>query len=375
MKRTAVIHVGLEKTGSTAIQSWLHSARQELLQSGILVPQSIGAPNHTRLVAACLDDGVLDNIKAHYLSRQVWHEAEWRAQTRADFDAEVTGVPGWSKLVISSELISSRLHSLTEVARLCDWIGRHVDRLHFVVYIRRQDELAVSRFSTALRTGHAGFDGIWSDLSGNSFRVLPPGRNVTDEREFFNYQRIIDRFLAQGDVDLTVRTYDPPSPAFDVVADFRTLLGLEPGTVSGRTYIANPALSVAAQFVIAELNRDNRVSWPSGARNDPYRALLRRVEAELPGGPTRRVSKAEAEAFLARFQASNAAVEQRWFPNGMFRSGFSQWPDSVDYSDVIAEAAPALARYRAEAARLPKLEKPRSVGSRLLSVLLKRRGE
>jgi hypothetical protein len=369
MKRTAVIHVGLEKTGSTAIQAWLHGARQQLLQSGILVPQSIGAPNHTRLVAACLDDGVLDNIKAHYLSRQVWPEVEWRNKIRADFDAEVAGMTGWSQLVISSELISSRLHSTTEVARLCDWIGRHVDRLQVVVYLRRQDDLAVSRFSTALRNGHAGFDGIWSDLSGNSFLVLPPGRIVSDELEFFNHQRILDRFLAQGNVDLLVRTYDPRGPSFDVVADFRTLLGLSPGIAGGSGDFANPALSVAAQYVIGELNRDNRVSWPSGARNEPYRALLLRVEAELQGGPTRSVPKAEAEAFLERFKASNAIVEQRWFPNGMFRSGFSQWPDNVDYRGVITEASSVLARYRAEAAGLPKREKSRSVGLRLLSAL------
>lgn len=365
MKRSAIIHVGLEKTGSTAIQAWLHRERGALLEAGLLVPRSLGMPNHTRLVAACLDDGVIDDLKAHYLSNQRRPEAEWREKVRAEFDAELANARGWSKLVISSELISSRLHSQTELARLTEWIGRHVDRLHFVIYLRRQDDLAVSRFSTALREGHAGFDDIWSDLSGNSFLVLPKGRIVTDALEYFDHERILARFLALSDVDLTVRAYDPPGEPLDIVADFRALLGLSPGSIVAPAARSNPALSAAAQYVIGELNRDNRARWPSGARNGPYRALLQRIEAELQG-PPRLVPRAEAEAFLARFEASNAAVERRWFPNGMFRGGASHWPETVDYGAMIAEMAPALAHFRAAASALPNSERHRPVLRRLL---------
>lgn len=374
MKRTAIIHVGLEKTGSTAIQAWLDQKREDLLASGILVPRSLGAPNHTRLVAACLDDGVVDNLKAHFLSRQGQSEVEWRDGVRAGFEAEVAAVKGWSKLVISSELISSRLHTPSEIARLVDWIGRHVDRLHFVIYLRRQDELAVSRFSSALRAGHAGFDDIWSDLSRNSFLVLPPGRVVTDELEFFDHQRTLARFQARSGAELTVRAYDPPGPPPDIVADFRALLGLSPGSTTEPTPRSNPALSAAAQYVISQLNRDNRVQLPSGARNEPYRALLRRIEADLKG-PPRRVPQAEAAAFIARFEASNAAVERHWFPNGMFRTGFSQWPETVDHSAMIAEMTPVLARYRAEAASLSQKEASRLTLTRLWAGLRSRSGQ
>jgi hypothetical protein len=364
MKRKAIIHVGLEKTGSTAIQAWLYRERQALLDLGFYVPRSLGIPNHTLLVAACLDDGVVDDLKAHYLAHQGRPEANWRDSVRAEFEAELAEATDWTQLVISSELISSRLHSPTELARLTDWIGRHVDRLHFVVYLRRQDQLAVSRYSSALREGHAGFDDIWSDLSGNSFLKLPTGRVVTDELEYFNHERILARFLALGDVDITVRAYDPPEGPLDVVADFRALLGLAPGSASITASRSNPALSAAAQYVISQLNHDYRVRWPSGARNTPYRALLQRIEAELQG-PPRQVPRAEAEAFLARFEASNAAVAQRWFPGGLFGSDMSQWPEAVDYSGMIAELAPAVAHYRAEAAKLPQKEEREATIRRL----------
>jgi hypothetical protein len=370
MKRSAVIHVGLEKTGSTAIQAWLHSNREDLLQAGLFFPRSLGSLNHIRLVSACLDDGVLDNIKADFLAMKDWSEAGWRNYIGASFDEELSRTKGWTQLVISCELISSRLHSPTEIARLVEWVGQHVDRLHFVIYLRRQDNLAVSRFSTALRGGHAGFDDVWSDLSGNSFLALPAGRVVTDDLEYFNHQRILSRFSGLGDVDLTVRAYDPPGPALDVVADFRSILGLVPGSSSAPDQRTNPALSAAAQYVISELNRENRLRWPSGARNQPYRDLLQTVEAELPGQP-RLVPRAEAESFLARFDASNAAVEQIWFPNGMFRKGAAHWPETVDYSGLKAEMTPVLTRYRAAAAALPQVEAPRTVTQRLMASLLR----
>lgn len=374
MKRTALIHVGLEKTGSTAIQAWLDANRADLLQEGICFPRSLGSPNHTRLVAACLDDGVVDNLKAHALANTIWSEAGWRNRIRAEFDGELAQAKGWSKLVISSELISSRLHSRTEIARLVEWIGHHVDRLHFVIYLRRQDDLAVSRFSTALRTGHAGFDDIWSDLSGKGFLVLPQGRVVRDDLEYFNHQRILARFLQLRDIDLTVRVYDPPGPAVDVVADFRALLGLSPGLAQAVGHRANPALSAAAQYVIGELNRDNRVQWPSGARNEPYRALLRRIEAELPGVP-RSVPRKEAEAFLAKFAASNAEVEREWFPGGMFRTGMAHWPETLDYAAMKAEMAPVLTRYRAAARALPQAERRTPAMHRLVKGLARWSGQ
>ena len=371
MTRTAIIHVGLEKTGSTSIQAWLNSARPDLLNAGILVPTSIGAPNHTKIVAACLDDGVVDDIKAHLLARNDWTEAILQQQVRAAFDAELTRTPGWSKLVISSELISSRLHTAAEMSRLTEWVGRHVDRLQFVIYLRRQDDLAVSRYSTALRVGHAGFDDIWSDLSGNSFLVRPQDRVVADDIEYFNHQRILDRFTRIAEADLAVRSYAPPDGQIDVVADFCSILGLDPGSASTATQRANSALSAAAQYVVSELNKENRVWFPNGVLNRPYRALLKQVEAELTGQP-RLVSRPEAEAFLARFATSNAAVEQQWFPDGMFRKGLSHWPDTIDYSHLASELRPVLSRYREIAATLPKHPPKRTLTQRLMSSLLRR---
>jgi hypothetical protein len=368
MQRCAVIHVGLEKTGSTAIQSWLHANRHALLDRHILVPQSLGTPNQTRLVAACLDDGVTDNIKAHFLSRENLTEGKFRKKTKAAFDVEVAASKDWSTLVITSELISSRLFSPTEIAHLVDWLRPHVDRMTFVIYLRRQDDLAVSRYSSALRAGHFGFDDIWADLSANSFPIVPPERSISDYGEYFDYNRILGRFDDIPNAEVIPQVYDPSRAGGNIVEDFARLLGLPDALGGDGARRANPALSAEAQYIISELNRDNRVQWPSGARNEPYRALLRSIETDV-GGTRRAVPRAEAVAFMDRFWASNEAVVRRWFPDSMFGDRFEQWPETADYRQMQADLQPVLDKYRSIAAKLPGSEPSRSDLKRLWSGL------
>lgn len=372
-RRTAIVHAGVEKTGSTAIQHWLAANRAALLGSGLLVPTRIGSPNHTRLVAACLDDGVVDNIKSHLMTREGLTEAGLRAQVEQGL-AEDLATPGWDRVVITSELITSRLHAPSELSRLVALLRRHVDDIHFVVFLRRQDDLAVSRFSSALRAGHSGFDDVFADLSANSFRTAPPGRVTDDLREYFDYERILARFAAIPDARLTVLSHDPPGGSPGPIRSLCAVLGVDYRDDTPEPRL-NAALSAEAQYVVSQLNRRHRVLLPSGARNEPYRAILRRVEQEVTG-QRRTVPRAEAEAFLSRYEAGNARVAAEHFGgSGLFREGFEAYPETVDYGPMMARLQPVVERYEALVPRLPQQGK--GLGARLHRVLggLRSRGD
>ncbi len=354
--RLAVVHVGLEKTGTTAVQAWLAQQRAALRAEGVLVPQSPGVPNHTRLVAACLDDDVVDNVKAHHMAAMARSGPALRARVLRALQAELAQ-SGWSRLVVSCELISSRLHRPSEVDRLVAALRPHVDRIRFVLVLRRQADLALSRFSSALRAGHDRFDGVWDDLSARSFPVLPPGRLVDDMSEYFDFDRILSRLDRIEGAEVAVSLFDPQDPLGPL---HRALdLPVAALTLPPR----NAALSAPAQWLIATLNRDHAVQFPSGLRNTAYQALLRRIEDQVTG-PPRQMPRVEAEAFQDQFTASNARVSDR---TGIrFATDFSRFPLRISHEDLPRRAAEALARYRAAAATLPQTEPPVQVLMRRL---------
>lgn len=355
-RRTAIVHVGLEKTGTTSIQHWLAGQRTALLAEGCLFPESPGALNHTRLVTASMDDLAVDNIKAHQMASQGRSAASLRARFQRDFDRELNRHKGWTKLVISSELISSRLHMPSEIDRLVGFLRRHVDDIRFVIFLRRQAELAVSRFSSALRAGHDSFDGVFDDMSSNAFLSLPQGRSADDMAEFFDYDRILARFERVEGATTQVVVFNPPGGRIDPVRCFADAIGITLPQQSETDLHLNSALSAEAQYLMAGLNRSHSVIFPSGRRNEAYQRLLRRIEAEV-SGQKRAATRAEAAAFQSRFDASNARVADR-YGNGqpMFRSGFDSYPETLDYSGIPAAMAETLKAYAALARGIPAQE-------------------
>lgn len=351
-KRKAILHIGVEKTGSTSIQQALAGSRDQLRAAGVLFPKSAGPKNHTRLVASCLDDDVFDNVKANNLARTGLDSTHYRASFLADFQSELGEGPDWDTLVISSELISSRLHVQSEVMRLISLLLRYVAQIEVVVFLRRQDRLAVSRFSSALRAGHSRYDGVFNDLSSNSFLSYPQERPVNDMTEFFDYDRLLARFEGLGkEVTVTPHIYDPPSGRCDPVLTLLSHLGpaAETVTLPEGGAMLNPAMSAAAAWVIAVLNADQPPRLPSGERDGLRQALLRRVEAEVKGDP-RKVPRTDAEEFLARFASSNEAVRKRYFSRQvtLFDGNFGDLPAAVDDSDLEIKYMHLVTRYRAE---------------------------
>ena len=128
------LHIGVEKTGTTSIQSFLAGNRSALRAAGRLYPVTPGPVSHQGLVAFALDDDRVDGTRK---SRGLV-----TAQEIADFrDEFVSGLlkeipaSGASEIILSSELLSSRVRSPAELARvqvLCAGIARNTK---VVVYL------------------------------------------------------------------------------------------------------------------------------------------------------------------------------------------------------------------------------------------------
>ena len=145
-----VLHIGLEKTGTTSIQSTLAANRDRMLSRGILYPRSLGARSHVKAYAYA-SEGPSDEIKVKCGLYDRPTE-EFRRDLLKQFDEEVASATP-EKIIISNEHLSSRLMSGSELSRLRTLLSRHCRSIKVVVYLRAQGDAHRSAYSTYIKTG------------------------------------------------------------------------------------------------------------------------------------------------------------------------------------------------------------------------------
>lgn len=57
------VHIGTRKTGTTSIQHYCKSVREELLKAGTLYPKSLGLPSNNRLATAFQNADKVDGLR------------------------------------------------------------------------------------------------------------------------------------------------------------------------------------------------------------------------------------------------------------------------------------------------------------------------
>lgn len=155
------LHIGMNKTGSSAIQSYLHHNRQVLKNAGLLWPETgrdtndPGAGYHYRLSTA-LGFGV---------GRNEAGDADERRALRMALDAEIAASNART-VVISSEYFVLRRNPAM-LAEFFDGLDTSV-----VVYLRRHDAWWPSLFAQAIKT-----------------TVNPPWRRSFDSYHAFHAKR------------------------------------------------------------------------------------------------------------------------------------------------------------------------------------------
>ena len=300
MRRKAIVHIGPMKTGSTSIQHWLFRSAGALDQSGIHVVRAFG-PNMSRLSAIAM---------AKMLGEApVASDQERLSLARA----EIAGLPDTTHtLVISGELLGNQLRKPRQVRALKAILDEFCDDYRIIAYLRRQDELSVSRYSTALRRGDArarrlsravDYDAmltVWSSVFGRA-AIVP---------------RIFDRAsLVDG----------------DVVRDFADAAGLGFEPINDGAIARNSALRADAQQLLVDLARRAREAGVDEPLADfPRMEEVTRVLDRDFTGRGMQPTRAEVLAYYEGVRASNEAVRRAWFPDRLtlFSEDFSSYPES-----------------------------------------------
>jgi hypothetical protein len=297
MKRTAILQIGTEKTGTTTLQTFLAANRERLAARGYCYPRFCGEINHTGLAAFAMEAERMDPLRRAFGVHVPNDVAGMRQRLSEAAEAELAN---GSLAIFCSEHCHSRLISKGEVERLRAFLSQFFDEIRISVYLRRQDHLALSLYSTMLKSG------------GIPKKLLP---DPLAEDPYYNY----DRFLALwedvfGPKNVSVRLFERDAlVGGSVVSDFLSTSSL--GALSEFVSVPNEngSISATAQEFLRLVNP--YLVGPKDAPSDALRGPIVAALSRFAPGPGAKPDRSAARAFYETYRASNSAVAARHFPD------------------------------------------------------------
>ena len=358
MNLRCILHIGTAKTGSTTIQSFLQQNRQDLLARGFYFPHSLGEANHEKLVAYALDPSKIESKRRHFSIASKEDVSRFRRQTEAELSDELRNCPETIEtLVLSNEHCHSRLTQATEIQALEQLLRPFCSEIRVLVYLRRQDRVALSLYNTKVLSG------------SSSARVFPSVRPTLPIR--FDHCTGLELYASIfGRENITVRVFPPnPSSSKHLLMDFARNMGLK--DCSNLTFpdrlnqsLGASELQFIRMFNLAmereplknvttlrkRLIQNLRESPASMTAEDPFRHFrqvvqlalsqaghksirrwmkaMEQIQAQRPLIPRNLTTRREATDFYACFRQGNQEVLNRYKPhqeNSLFDDCFREY--------------------------------------------------
>ena len=333
MKTTGFVHIGLEKTGTTTLQYFMQRNEPVLAEQGFYYPKTLGNVNHIHLAAYAQDSDKIDEIRQSLGVQNADDVLRFREKVEERLADEIGATaPTVTKLVFSNEHIHSRLTQFSEVQFLGKLFQRHCETTKIIIYLRRQDKIAISLYSTLYRAGAIGIQPVFVD----------------QQPLYYDYYAILDMYAQVfGRENIIIRILEP-GRLFNnnLLDDFANALGLMlEGRVHRRPPFLNVSLTAEAIQFLAEFNR--HVPWLIDGNVNRYRAdILSVIDARFCG-PTKLASRRQAEEFYSKFKGINEKTRERFLPEitpSLFVEDFDLYPEKEpllerNYDDAVRIAA------------------------------------
>jgi hypothetical protein len=280
-----VLHIGVYKTGTTAVQSFLARHRSALAGRGVLYPESFTRFDAHHPLPWALGVGHRDkdsSVRPDEVVRAILQEAD---SARAD------------TVILSSEefLNLEAAERLPKLKRLFD--GHEIEIL---IYLRRQDSLLLSTYGQHVRMYSIRFSGTISDflLKHSNFLIK------------YNYWQTLQRWAKVfGSDAMHIKLYDQARfPEGNIVEDFADTLGLDlDGCDVRKVSGINRNLSDLGLEVLRRLN-----AMPLDEAT--HHKLIRFLdESPLQGqGEYQLLSRRNRQELMGQFDNSNARVARHW---------------------------------------------------------------
>jgi hypothetical protein len=311
-KAVCILHAGVEKTGTTSIQRFLRLNESGLAAKRIWIPRALihdygqGWSNHillstsSRLSLNKPDD--LQSMIGLTTMEAVKQHRRYIASRLEEERKSLSFVP--LLILVSNEHVHSRLGDVKDLINARDLLAPYSSRFSVVVYLRRQDQLAQSLATMALRHG------------SSEYRVVPdfsPSHGFDEvlgvNRDYFDYLKLIERLTSVfGEEALVVRLYGKQSLLNgDIIDDFFSSSKIEIDNMV-RPDPQNVGFDLEGIGFLLKLNRSRPDKW------NPIRPrVLKFLEANHASRFQNRFSLARIK-FLEQFDEINEAIREKFFP-------------------------------------------------------------
>lgn len=331
-----VLHIGIEKTGTTAIQSFLSDNRKELRTEGFAYLESTGLPSNRKIATYSFDEDRSDDHHQMLGIVDAEPRKHWNEEFVTAFKNEIENLDSSiHTIVISNEQLHSRLERITEIERVKALLAPHCDEIEVLVYLRRQDQLATSLYSTALKCGHS-FD-----------TILP---NVAPETHYYNFEILLNKWAEVfGQENIKARVFDKAELLnSDLLEDFLCHAGMSSINMNNKQLPGrqNESLEPRAQEYLRIANRHIPMMI-DGRFNILRERITYQLESKFSGSPELPL-RSEAETFCAMYEESNRRVAQKWFGrDDLFMLNFDKYPeakveDEYSFEDGVTLSAEVL---------------------------------
>lgn len=302
------LHVGVEKTGTTTVQEFLHLNRELLTRRGCLFTSVAGERNNWKLPVAAYDHDQRDDLTRLAAIVSDSDLADFRHQLEAGLSTAIENARGngCRSVIISSEHLQSRLQtdtSLKRLASILEAVG--ITEVVVVVYLRDPAALVGSLYSTIVKSGSTG--------------VRPPGPDDAYFNRACNHRQTLEQFAATFGAGAVVpRIFEPETlVGGSIIDDLLDVVGMDAAGAEGADLARPPQLNERLSTTAVEVLRRVNHFIPlvvDGATN-PARAGLVEILEGIDWGSKYRVDAETARQYSEAFAESNEWVRSRYFPD------------------------------------------------------------
>ena len=306
--RRLVLHIGTEKTATTTLQQFLQSNRKQLLKDGWILPRSLGEPSQRKLAILCNDDSFVDPEISRLGLATFKARSEACSRWATAFVREIASAQT-PNMVISSEHLSSRLFTQTEMDRLRRFLLPHFEMIDVVVVLRDPLSAALSLLSTQIR--HMG-------LTNATLPAPPSSWGLGNERSWISvcdHRQTLQRWESAFPGRVNARIFESASlKGGSIVSEFKEILGVAEKRGYSESSYANESISAVGLELLARLN--HLIPRSVDGKPSPYRKDLSEwVSRYFKSCSKLSATESQMDAYTQAFLESNEWVRANYFPD------------------------------------------------------------